>query len=128
MVEFDKVPHENSMEKINALMSRTEDTVFKKNLEQALDIVEECFNRLVKGTDDVISSDHPFKKGYAQLTLVTWGFTHQRQKRKCQKKRRYFPHCFSDKGLNGDVVNCACYFINGRTFEITLTVPLKSIV
>ncbi|XP_023334165.1 FAD synthase [Eurytemora carolleeae] len=45
VVEFDKVPHENSREKINELMSRTEDTVFKKNLEQALDIVEECFNR-----------------------------------------------------------------------------------
>jgi len=86
VVEFDKVPHENSREKINALMSRTEDTVFKKNLEQALDIVEECFNRLVKGTDYVISSDHPFKEGYAQLTLVMWGFMHQRQKRKLPEK------------------------------------------
>ena len=86
VVEFDKVPHENSMEKINALMSRTEDTVFKKNLEQALDIVEECFNRLVKGTDDVISSDHPFKKGYAQLTLVTWGFYASTTKKKMSEK------------------------------------------
>ena len=62
VVEFDKVPHENSREKINELISRTEDTVFKKNLEQALDIVEECFNRLV------ISSDPPFKEGKARLT------------------------------------------------------------
>ena len=70
MVEFDKVPHENSREKINELISRTEDTVFKKNLEQALDIVEECFNRLV------ISSDPPFKEGCMLDSQGAWAFAH----------------------------------------------------
>ena len=46
VVEFDKAPHENTMEKIIALMNETEDTVFKKNLKQALNIIEECFTRL----------------------------------------------------------------------------------
>jgi len=44
-VEFDKVPHENSWTKIQNLLETSQDEIFKKNLEQSLSVIKECFER-----------------------------------------------------------------------------------
>ena len=36
----------------------------------------------------------------------------------------YLPHLCQDKGLKGIVVNRICLFINGKSLEISITVPL----
>ena len=39
------------------------------------------------------------------------------------RKQRYPPHCFSDQGLTGTVVNWAFNSVDGGSSKITLTVP-----
>ena len=41
---------------------------------------------------------------------------------------RYFPHCSSDKGLNGTMVNRTCQSINGGSLEFTSTSCLFLII
>ena len=44
------------------------------------------------------------------------------------KKRRYLPHCYSDKGLNGTNVNRAYHSVIGGLLEIRLYSTLKGVL
>ena len=44
------------------------------------------------------------------------------------RKQRYPPHCFSDQGLTGTVVNWAFISVDGGSLKITLTVPFIELV
>jgi FAD synthetase len=68
VVEFDKMPHENTMEKVEQLLNKTEDVKFKDNLKQALDIVEECFTRY--GSEEVSVCYNGGKDCIVMLHLV----------------------------------------------------------
>jgi len=45
LTPFDKCPEENSFDKVTAFMSSHQDETFKKNLQESLDIIAECFNK-----------------------------------------------------------------------------------
>lgn len=52
-VEFDKAPEEGSLAKIRQLLEKTDDIVFKANVEESLKIIEQCFARYKPGAVSV---------------------------------------------------------------------------